>query len=147
MGKNSRCKKCGRLLHTIKDMTQHGDHGWKLFCCNIQYYTCNHNTCNHTDDKMLFFYQNYDYLSKHIEKYHVNPKEEEDNPILLDEYLHGNISATSYQESSSLGKYFIENCLIEDNSFTFGQQQDAIKRIITTACNQSKGVISVSKNQ
>ena len=80
-------------------MTQHGDHGWKFFCCNIQYYTCNRNTCNHLDNKNLFFYQNYDYLYKHIEKYHTTLNGEEDNPILLDEYMHGSISTTSYQES------------------------------------------------
>ena len=146
MVKNNRCKKCGELLHTIKDMTPYGDHGWKFICCNLQYYTCNRDTCNHPlNGKTLYFYQNKDYLKKHIEKYHVKQDEEEDNPILLDKYMHRSIFKGSYQESSSLGKYFIENCSIQGTSFTYKQQQDAIKRIITTACNQSKGIISVTK--
>ena len=126
-------------------MTPYGDHGWKFFCCNIPYYRCNRDTCHHPHDTRLFFYQSNDYLKKHIEKYHANPKEEEEHPILLDEYMHGNILATSYEESSSIGRYFMENCSIQDNSFTYRQQCDAIKNIIAMACNQSRGVMTVSK--
>ena len=145
MGKNSRCKKCGILLHKVKDMTPYGDHGWMFFCCNIPYYRCNCDTCHHPHDTRLFFYQSNDYLKKHIEKYHENPKEEEEHPILLDEYMHGNISATSYEESSSIGRYFMENCSIQDNFSIYLQQCDSIKNIIAMACNQSRGVMTVSK--
>ena len=156
MGKSTRCKKCGRLLHTIDDVIPYGDHGWKFYCCGEPYYKCNSNTCSYTsrqkDNKVvLFFYQKSKHLTNHIERYHINEKnnditvEDDEIPIILHDTMHTNISSTSYQQSSSLGKYYTENCSIEDNSFTYAQQRDAIKRIITTACNQSRGVMTVSK--
>jgi len=52
---------------------------------------------------------------------------------------------TSYQESSSLQKYFNKNYCIEEKSFPYGHQRDAIKKIITMACSKKEGVISISK--
>ena len=148
MGKNSRsrCKKCTRFLHTIHDLTPYGDHGWKFSCCNIQYYKCNRDTCNHADkDRSIFFYSNTEYLNNHIEKYHMNQNEEEDAPVILDKYVDTCISITSYEKSSSIGNYFTDNHSIRDSSFSYAKQRDAIKNIITMACNQSRGGMTAAK--
>ena len=133
MGKSTRCKKCGRLLHTIDDVTPYGVHGWKFYCCGEPYYKYNSNTCNYTsrqnDNKaVLFFYQKSKHLTNHIEKYHIHeenddiPVEDDELPIILNNTMHTNISSTSYQQLSSLRKYFTENCSVEDNSVTYAQQ-------------------------
>ena len=145
MGKNSRCKKCTRFLYTIHDLTPYGDHAWKFSCCKTQYYKCNRDTCNHPHRKRLFCYQSTDYLNEHIQKYHMNQNEEVDAPVLLDEYVDTCISITSYEKSSSIGKYFTDNHSIGDSSFSYAKQRDAIKNIITMACNQSRGGMTVAK--
>ena len=59
--------------------------------------------------------------------------------------MNSKVLTTSYQESSSLQKYFNENHSIREKSFPYGHQRDAIKKIITIACSKKEGVISISK--
>ena len=89
------------------------------------------------------FYQDSEHLDNHIKKFHVD--QEEEIPINLNDYMDSMIVTTSYQESSSLQKYFNENYCIKEKSFPYSHQRDAIKKIITMACSKKEGVISISK--
>ena len=88
-------------------------------------------------------------MDKHIEEFHIKEEEEEDMTnisISLDDYISNRIASTSYVESSSLETYFKENHCIESNSFPYEYQRNAIKNIITIACTQKRGVMSISKS-
>ena len=144
MGRLTRCKICNKLLNTINEISQFGDHGWKFQCCGTQYFQCNRATCKHSKKlKKSFFYQDSEQLNNHVEIFHKD--QEEEIPINLNDYIESKVLTTSYQESSSLQKYFNENYCIEEKSFPYGHQRDAIKKIITMACSKKEGVISISK--
>ena len=140
----TRCKKCDKLLSTIQDVSKYGDHGWKFSCCKTEYYQCNRESCNHGNkERLMFFYQRLSHLETHIEHFHCH--KEQSNPNNLDDYMPTSTVSTSYQESSSLQKYFNENHCMEEKSFPYEHQRDAIKKIITMACSKKGGVISLSR--
>ena len=154
----TRCKKCNKLLSSINEVSKYGDHGWKFSCCGTTYYKCNHETYSHICKHYHhFFYQNPQLLEKHITKCHLNQQEEvitvhldddiqttsrKEISINLDNYIKTNIVSTSYEESSSLQRYFTENHCMESNAFPYEYQRIAIKKIITMACSK-KGVLSL----
>ena len=104
----TRCKKCGRLLSSIDNLVNYGDHGWKFTCCKTDYYKCNRDTCCHAKKHhRYFFYQNPEHLDNHIKEFH-GEEDITNLPISLDKYMMDKVASTSYQESLSIGTYFRE---------------------------------------
>ena len=130
----SRCKKCNQLLSSIKDSVPYGSNGCKFYCCGLEYYRCLRATCKHKQNFKLF-YQNPQHLQNHLMKYH--PME---NVMNDDQSI-----AHSYKEGSSIGRYFEENSTFQ-NTFPTTHQRSAIKNIITMACSNKKGVLSLAES-
>ena len=142
MGRTSRCKKCQKFISSIETVFKYGDHGWKFSCCGNQYYKCNRSTCSNPNCHVLYLYQDSYLLDKHIKKYHTIQEEVmTDNETNIsdssDDNMNTNTIHTSYEESSSMDKYFKENCS-NDCTFPPIHQRNAIKKVITMACTKKE---------
>ena len=67
------CSKCGKSLKLlIKQSSQYNEHCKMVQCCLTQYFQCNPSTCTArgSHNSQYRFYSNYQYMKKHIDKYH-----------------------------------------------------------------------------
>ena len=139
----SKCKICRTSLNSTRKFTPYGAHGIKFQCCGIHYYKCNRLTCSHKQNHRLY-YTNTKYLEHHIKNYHANHIPPPPHTVNNFCKPKKGVTIPSYEQDSSLGKFFINNCS-EDYTFSPHQQSCAIKNIITMACTKKNGVLTLSQ--